>query len=109
VGIGPSLDAWGKRGRFSYAGSVETGTRIVIGRDEQFIVSAAAYRELLAHFAGRTVEIGNSRRPARGSLGSWLQAHVGGTNLAAYIGPILTREGYAERVGADVRFATREA
>lgn len=105
MGLGPSLDSWGKRGRFTYAGSVEQGTRIVVGRDEAFVIGAATYHELLDHFRGRLVDIGNSRRPPRGSLGSWLQAHVGGSNLAAYVGPILTHEGYAERVGDQLRFA----
>src|SRR5438093_8031262 len=104
MGIGPSIDAWGKRGRFTYAGSVEQGTRIVYGRNQSFTISAAAYRELLSHFRGQVADIGNSRRPARRSLGSWLQAHVGGSNIAAYVGPILTHEGYAEREGDRVRF-----
>src|SRR5438477_12325469 len=104
MGIGPSLDAWGKRGRFTYAGSVEKGTRIVYGRNQSFTVSAVAYGELLAHFRGQLAQIGNSRRPPRGSLGSWLTTHVGGENLAAYVGPILTHEGYAEREGDEVRF-----
>jgi hypothetical protein len=104
VGAGPSLDTWGKHGRFTYQGSVEAGTRIVYGRGRSFLVSGAAYRELLSRFRGQRVPIGNSRRPPRGSLGSWLQAHVGGEGLAAYVGPILTHEGYAERVGHDVQF-----
>ena len=104
MGIGPSLDAWGKRGRFTYAGSVEKGTRIVYGRSQSFTVSAAAYADLLTRFRGQLAPIGNSRRPSRGSLGAWLKAHVGGENLAAYVGPILTHEGYAEREGDEVRF-----
>src|SRR5438874_7787389 len=104
MGIGPSLDAWGKHGRFTYAGSVEKGTRVVYGRGRSFTISAAAYAELLTRFRGQLAAIGNSRRPPRGSLGSWLQAHVGGENLAAYVGPILTHEGYAERVGDEIKF-----
>lgn len=50
------------------------------------------YADLLAHFGGQLAQTGNSRRPSRGSLGSRLQAHVGGESLAAYVGPILMHE-----------------
>lgn len=105
MGAGPSLDAWGKHGRFSYQGGIERGTRIVYGRNKQFVVPAETYAELLSHFAGKEVAIGASRRPARGSLGSWLRAH-GGVELAVvYVGPILVREGVAERLDeATLRF-----
>lgn len=104
MGAGRSLDTWGKKGRFTYQGSVELGTRILFGHGQSFVVSAAAYAELRSHFAGQRVAIGNSRRPPRGSLGSWLQAHVGGENVVAYVGPILTHEGYGERLGSDIQF-----
>lgn len=106
MGIGPSLDAWGKHGRFSYAGDLARGTRIVHGRDKQFVVTPETYAELLAHFAGRTVKIGASRRPARGSLGSWLRAHLGVELAVVYVGPVLVREGAAERVNdSELRFS----
>lgn len=88
-------------------GSVELGTRLKLGREKQVVVTAEQYRALLARFAGKSgVEVGLSRRPPRGSLGSWLRANVGGDVLVAYVGPILVREGYAEREGeGTVRFA----
>ena len=105
VGLGPSLDAWGKHGRFSYSGDLERGTRILAGRNRQFVVPAEAYADLLARFAGKTVPIGASRRPARGSLGSWLRAHLGIELAVVYVGPILVREGAAERVSeSELRF-----
>lgn len=98
MGAGKSLDAWGKRGRFTYQGSLELGTRVLYRRGETFVVPAETYAALLARFAGKEAPIGLSRRPARGTLGSWLRAH-GGIELAlAYVGPILVREGAAERV-----------
>jgi len=101
VGSARSLTSWGKHGRFGYVGSVETGTRIILGRGKEAIVEAALYRDLLAHFARRTVPIGASRHPPRDSLGGWLQGRIGGESMAAYVGPILVREGFAERVGED--------
>ena len=66
MGAGPSLDAWGKHGRFTFHGDLEKGTRILYGRNKQFVVPAETYRDLLAHFSGKEVAIGASRRPARG-------------------------------------------
>lgn len=105
VGLGPSLDAWGKHGRFTYAGDLERGTRILFGRSKQLIVPPELYAELLAHFAGKTVAIGASRRPPRDSLGLWLRAHTGAELAVVYVGPILVREGVAERVSErELRF-----
>lgn len=98
MGLGPSLDAWGKRGRFSYAGDLARGTRILYGRNKQLVIPPEAYAELRAHFAGQDVPIGLSRRPARGSLGSWLRARLGVELAVAYVGPILVRERAAERL-----------
>ncbi|HUR68772.1 MAG TPA: hypothetical protein VM370_05955 [Candidatus Thermoplasmatota archaeon] len=98
MGLGPSLDAWGKHGRFSYAGDLERGTRILYGRTKVIVVAPELYAELLARFAGKVVAIGASRRPARGSLGSWLKTHLGVELAVVYVGPILVREGAAERV-----------
>lgn len=106
MGAGKSLETWGKHGRFTYSGSVEKGTRVTFGRGGAFVVSAETYAELLTRFGGQLALVGNSRRPPRGSLGSWLQAHVGSEHvIVAYVGPILTREGYAERVGDQLKFA----
>lgn len=105
MGIGPSLDAWGKHGRFQYQGDLVRGTRILHGRDKQFIVPPELYAELLATFAGKEVAIGASRRPSRGSLGLWLRSRLGVELAVVYVGPILVREGAAERVGeATMRF-----
>lgn len=101
MGSSRSLTAWGKHGRFGYVGSVELGTRIILGRGKETVVDASLYRELLTHFARRTVPIGASRHPPRDSLGGWLQPRSGTEVLAAYVGPILVKEGYAERVGED--------
>jgi uncharacterized protein YqjF (DUF2071 family) len=97
VGAGPSLDAWGKHGRFTYVGDLERGTRILYSR-KQFTVPPEAYAEMRERFAGKEVAIGASRRPTRGSLGSWLRAHLGVELAVVYVGPILVREGAAERV-----------
>ena len=106
MGAGRSLDAWGKHGRFTYQGSLALGTRVLYRHGETFTVPAETYAELLARFAGKEVAIGLSRRPARASLGSWLRAHVGVELAVAYVGPILVREGAAERVSDSIlRFA----
>ncbi len=99
MGSARALESWGKHGRFSYRGSVELGTRIVLGRGEGVTLEADVYRALLAHFDRRTVPIGASRNPPRDSLGGWLRSRAGAIVLAAYVGPILVREGYARRVG----------
>lgn len=98
VGAGRSLDAWGKHGRFTYAGDLERGTRVVYRHGEVLVVPPETYAQLLAHFGGRDVALGLSRRPARGSLGSWLRAQLGVELAVAYVAPILVREGAAERV-----------
>lgn len=104
------MNTWGKRGRFAYQGDLAAGTKILRGRQDPFVVPPALYAELLARFAGKTVEIGLSRRPARGSLGSWLRAHLGVDVAVAYVGPILVAEGAAERVGEDeLRFLAAAA
>ena len=101
MGAGRSLPAWGKRGRFSYAGSVADGTRVTHGRGKVFIVPASVYAEMLAHFRGHEVPVGLSRNPPRHSLGSWLKARLDEEVPVAYVGPILVSEGVAERVGED--------
>ena len=92
------MTSWGKHGRFSYLGSLEVGTRLKLGGDEEILIDAETYRALLAHFANRIVALGISRNPPRDSLGGWLRSRVGGELLAAYVGPILVREGVARRV-----------
>lgn len=105
MGAGRSLNTWTKRGRFTYQGSLEHGTRVLHGRDGAFVVGADVYADLLAHFRGKRVAIGASRRPARGSLGSWLQARVGIEVAVAWVGPILVAEKAAVRESEDeIRF-----
>lgn len=99
MGLGPSRNTWGHHGRFSYQGDLTVGTRIVYGRNEAFVVPPDVYADLLAHFAGQVVDIGLSRRPSRGSLGSWLQGRLGRELAVAYVGPILVAERAAEREG----------
>lgn len=105
------MSAWGKKGRFTYAGDLERGTRVRYGRSSAFIVPPSMYAELLAHFAGKTVDIGVSRNPPRHSLGSWLKARIHEPDVpVAYVGPILVAEGAAERVGDDsLVFAMRSS
>ncbi len=48
----------------------------------------------------KIVNIGTSRNKAPlGSIGNWLQNNVTKTAIASYVGPILTEEGYARKVG----------
>jgi len=101
VGSARSLNAWGKHGRFGYVGSLDAGTRLVLGRGKELVVPASLFSELRAHFAGRTVLIGASRHPPRDSLGGWLQGRVSLVAAAAYVGPVLVKEGAAERVSDD--------
>lgn len=105
MGAGKSLEAWGKHGRFTYQGDLVRGTRVLYRHGQSFIVPPETYTALLVHFGGQDVPIGLSRRPARGSLGSWLRAQLGVELAVAYVGPILVREGAAERSGeATLRF-----
>jgi len=102
----PTLQTWGGRSRFSYTGSVKTGTKIAYGSGYPIPVTADEYAKLLEHFRGRTVNIGTSRTAApEGSVGKWLQCHVTQTAVASYVGPILIAEGYAEKgERAEIRF-----
>ena len=95
------LPTWGGRSSFSYSGSVKKGTIIIYGSGYRTYVSATQYAKLLKHFQGCTVSIGTSRTtPPRDSVGEWLQLNVTRTAIASYVGPILIREGYAEKVGS---------
>ena len=97
--MGKELITWGGRSSFEYDGSVASGTRIRFGENGQQFVTREQYIALLAHFKGRTVDIGTSRdNPPEGSVGAWLQEHVTRIAIASYVGAILVAEGYAERV-----------
>ena len=101
----PILSTWGRRSRFSYEGSVETGTDITYGQGHSVRVEARKYVALRRHFVNRVVPAGTSRTdPPPGSLGAWLQANVTPTAVASYVAPILVEESYAERIGEhDIR------
>lgn len=101
----PSLATWGRRSRFRYEGSVDTGTDITYGQGWKVRVETDQYAALRRHFANRVVPAGTSKTdPPPGSLGAWLQENVTRTAIASYVAPILVEEGYAERVGEhDIR------
>lgn len=101
MGAGRAMESWGHHGRFSYQGNLGSGLKIILGVDRSFVVSPGVLSSLLAHFAGRVVPIGASRNPARDSLGAWLRSRVDAPLAAAYVGPILVKEGVAERDGKD--------
>jgi hypothetical protein len=94
-----TLPTWGQGSRFSYAGSVRTGTTISYGSGYLIFVTPEHYSSLLDHFQGMTVDAGTSRTdPPAHSVGEWLQANVTRTAIASYVCPILIEEGCAERV-----------
>ncbi|ETA68889.1 hypothetical protein MettiDRAFT_2377 [Methanolobus tindarius DSM 2278] len=98
---------WGERLPFEYEGSIKEGNIIEVG-NEEVSISSLQYYDLLCKFRGKTVNIGlpdsNDVIP-NDSLGAWLRDNVRRIPLAAYVGPILVKEGYAEK-GDDVAFIT---
>ena len=101
------LKSWSGRADFEYDGNVSTGTTIRFGSGLKFSahVDRNSYSQLLNHFHGRTVKCGTSHdKPPAGSLGSWLILNVSRTALASYVSAILVFEGYAIKVGADIKF-----
>jgi hypothetical protein len=100
------LSTWRGRSKFSYTGSVASGTELHYGGQfrHRTTVEARTYTYLLATFAGKGVSIGTSRTiPPDGSIGAWLKKNVTETALASYVGPILIHEGYAVRGTSDDR------
>ena len=68
---------WGQKSRFSYAGSVRTGTTISYRSGYLIFVTPEVYSSLLGHFQGLTVDAGTSRiNPPAHSVGEWLQANL---------------------------------
>ena len=61
---------------------------------------------MLTNFRGLSVKIGTSRTaPPKGSLGEWFRDYERRA-VTSYLGPILIREGYAEKVGrSEIRFS----
>lgn len=100
------LSTWGGRSSFEYTGSAKEGTRILYGSGHSVFVSGQQYSALLAHFRGRTVNVGTSRTdPPTGSVGEWLQQNVVRTAIAPYVAAILLHERYAQRAsGAYIHF-----
>jgi hypothetical protein len=93
------VNIWGEKRVFRYEKSITQGT-IIIFKDEEVTVSSLQYYDLLSKFRGKTVNIGipdsNGAIPDN-SLGAWLRDNVRRMPLAAYVGPILVKEGYAEK------------
>ena len=100
------LKTWAGQSSFAYTGSVRDGTEIIYGSGFKVNLSPENYSNLIKHFSKNTVDIGTSRDAApKGSLGEWLQKNVIKTAIASYVGPILIKEGYAEKVGrSQIRF-----
>jgi hypothetical protein len=95
-----TLPTWAARKTFRYEGSVTQGTTIHCGADFRYAyqVPADQYAAMLTEFSGQEVSIGTSRTtPPTGSLGKWLTENYDQYGMTSYIGPILLREGYAER------------
>src|SRR4029077_12702211 len=95
-----TLPTWASRSKFQYEGSVREGTTIYYGSDFRFadVITATQYMRMLAKFSGQEVSIGTSRTmPPKGSLGEWCTSECGEPAMTSYSGPILLREGYAER------------
>lgn len=87
-------------------GSVEAGTLIIYGNNRRVNFSAKDFSKLLQHFKGRIVAIGTSHtEPPKDSVGEWIKDNTSKPAIASYLGPILIKEGYAEKVGrSEIRF-----
>jgi hypothetical protein len=99
-----TLPTWGGRSQFQSDGSVTQGTSIIwkdrsqpAGWSKPSLVKAEVYRRLLANFSGQEVTLGHCPDPPPGSVEEWLKEQFDQWGLTSYIGPILVREGYAER------------
>ncbi|AEG14636.1 hypothetical protein Desku_1047 [Desulfofundulus kuznetsovii DSM 6115] len=92
------LKTWGARKVFTYTGSVETGILITYGNNRRIYFSAEDFKKLLQYFKGRAVAIGTSRtNPPKDSVGEWIKNNTSKPAIACYLGPILIKEGYAEK------------
>lgn len=93
------LRTFGGRSKFEYAGSVDTGTKILFGTKGVVTITADQYSELRKYFKGRIVSSGTSRSGNEDdSIGTWLQHHVTRVAIASYVCAILINEKYAERI-----------
>lgn len=94
----PTLRMWDGQKKFSYDGSVEEGIKI---GGTSLSVSAFQFTQLLSHFAGRGVPLGLSEEPPGNSLSYWIREKImDDDKLAQFIGAILVKEGYCEKLGA---------
>ncbi len=97
------------RKKFSYVGSVETGTKIWVGTAmlSPLRFTKEQWAALLGQFREKTIPAGLSfDKPEAGSMGDWIQANWK-TKIgpATYVGGILIAEGYAERTRpGEIRF-----
>jgi len=92
-----TLPMWDGQKKFSYEGSVKEGIKI---GGTSISVSASQFSRLLSHFAGRGVPLGISEDPPGNSVGYWLRKKIlDDDNIAQFIGAILVKEGYGERLG----------
>lgn len=97
------------RKKFSYSGSVDTGTKVWVGTAMQSPLkfTKEQWDALLDAFRGKTIPAGLSfDKPEAGSMGEWIKANWQ-TKMgpATYVGGILISEGYAERPGpGKIRF-----
>jgi len=92
---------------FRYEGSVQVGTEIYFGdkMEQHKPVTSAQYVAMFREFKGKTVVKGTAHsNPPTGSLGAWLLENVSKTQLSSYVCAILSHEGYAKEVGADISF-----
>lgn len=95
------IPTWGGKSNFRYSGSVIDGTTIIYGRGYGIQVTSEQYDKLRKEFIGKIVNIGTSRtNTPEGSMGAWLRQNVTKTAIASYVGQILVRENFAERIGA---------
>jgi hypothetical protein len=96
-----TLQTWGGRSQFQYEGSVNQGTVIHCGKKlplRRYEFPKELYAGMLAEFSSQEVSIGTSPvDPPPGSLGEWLDKTYGWYGMTSYIGPILLKEGKAER------------
>jgi hypothetical protein len=113
-----TLPTWSGSSEFQYEGSVTKGTSIFWqertrprGWSKPSFVTAEHYRGLLSNFSGQEVTLGHYPYPPPGSVEEWLKEKYDQWGLTSYIGPILVREGYAER-GAQrgrIRFVSNQS
>jgi len=87
-----------KKYEFEYVGSIETGTAIYFGKNEEIFISKEIYAKLLKNFKGQSVTIGTPHESdlPEDTVGGFLQKNLGTqTVYSSYVGSILIHERYA--------------